>query len=99
METSYTPVQYVYREIIDEEIAKHTTGKVFYFDQQGALEVAEGRIVKVEERNAGIFILMDSEVEIRVDRIITLFGRPAAAFDEYDAYANACMNCTGGDDI
>lgn len=100
METTYTPVQYVYKEMIDEEIAKQSTGKIFFFDQKGALEEAEGKIEKVEEiDNKGTFIVLDNGSKIRVDRIITLFGKPAAAFDEYDAYANACMNCTGGDDI
>jgi hypothetical protein len=40
---------------------------------------------------------MEPEMRIRVDRIITVFGKPGAAFDEYDAYANACLSCTGGD--
>lgn len=100
MDTSYTPVQYVYKEMIDEEIAKQTKGKVFYFDRNGALEVAEGTVERVEEVGGdGAFIVLKPEARIRIDRIITLFGKPAAAFDEYDAYANACMNCTGGDDI
>ena len=32
MTSSYVPVQYVYREIIEEEIGKGTTGKIFYFN-------------------------------------------------------------------
>ena len=99
MDTSYTPVAYVHREIIEEEIAKHTRGKIFYFGAGNTLESAEGQIIRFEEEaNEGLFITMDPEARIRIDRIITLFGKPAAAFDEYDAYANACMDCTGGVD-
>ena len=39
----------------------------------------------------------ESHAMIRIDRIITLFGKPGAAYDEYDAFANACMDCSGGD--
>jgi hypothetical protein len=99
METSYTPVQYVFRDVIAEEIEKQTRGKVFHFLSDNTVESSEGKIIRMEEiRGKGIFILMDSEQQIRIDRIITLFGKPGAAFDEYDAYANACMNCTGGEE-
>ena len=98
MEISYTPVQYVYKEVIEEEISKQTTGKIFYFDHNDAVESAEGRIRSMEEvRGKGLFILMEPDMRIRVDRIITVFGKPGAAFDQYDAYANACLSCTGGD--
>lgn len=100
MDTSYTPVQYVFREVIAEEIAKQTQGKVFYFKNDNTLESAEGKIIGLREvDNQGLFITMDPEVHIRIDRIITLFGKPAAAYDEYDAYANACMDCSGGYDL
>lgn len=97
METSYSPVQYVHKEIIEEEIKKQTNGKVFYFDNGNTVESVEGRIIKMEEvTGKGVFIVMDPEAHIRVDRIITVFGKPAAAYDEYDAYANACLDCKGG---
>ena len=97
MQTSYTPVQYVYREIIGEEIAKKTNGKVFYFDSDNLVCCAEGHVMGIEEVNGqGIFITMDPKQLIRIDRIITLFGKPGAAYDEYEAYGNVCLDCTGG---
>lgn len=100
METSYTPVQYVHKEVIEEEITKQTSGKVFFFLKDNLVESAEGRIIKMEEiAGEGVFITMDPEVSIRIDRIITVFGKPAAAYEEYDAYANACLSCTGGYDL
>lgn len=98
MESAYTPVQYVYQDIIREEISKQTHGKVFYFNRINEVESFEGKITELKEiRGKGLFITMEPYAHIRVDRIITLFGKPGAAYDEYDAYANACMNCTGGD--
>jgi hypothetical protein len=47
-------------------------------------------------KGEGMFILLDSGTRIRIDRIITLFGKPGAAYDKYDAFANACMDCMGG---
>ena len=101
MDTSYSPVEYVYREVIAEEMEKATSGKVFYFSEGINIEVAEGRITGLVERpGAGEFITLDPEAHVRIDRIITLFGKPGAAFDEYDAYANACLDCKGGyDDV
>jgi hypothetical protein len=96
METSYSPVQWEYREVIEEEIHKKTEGKIFYFCEEETICTAIGKIVKTEENKGGIFIHLEPEKSIRIDRIITLFGKPGAAYDEYDAYANACMDCSGG---
>lgn len=97
LEMSYTPVQYVYREVIAEEIAKYTRGKIFYFKADQTVESTEGRVTDIQEVSGkGLFILLDSSELIRIDRIITLFGKPGAAYDEYDAYANQCLSCTGG---
>jgi hypothetical protein len=100
MENSYSPVEYVYREVIEEEIAKSTNGKVFYFNGEQVVDSVEGRIIKMEEIDGkGLFITLDPEACIRIDRIITLFGKPGAAFDEYDDYPNQCLSCTGGYDL
>ena len=97
METTYTPVQYVYREIIAEEIEKKTKGKIFYFKADETVESTEGCATELREiTGKGLFILLDSGESIRIDRIITLFGKPGAAYDEYDDYANQCLSCKGG---
>jgi hypothetical protein len=86
--------------VIDEEFAKQTEGKIFYFDENDVFESTEGKIAKVEEISGkGVFLVLEPEKQIRIDRIITLFGKPGAAFDEYDAYANQCLSCTGGYDL
>ncbi len=97
LNTSYLPVAWEYREVIEEEIEKKTLGKIFYFCHNEGICEAKGSIVRMKEvKNEGLFIVLDTETKIRVDRIITLFGKPGAAYDEYDAYANACMDCMGG---
>lgn len=96
--TSYLPVPWEYREIIEEQIENQTTGKIIYFCKEGLCE-RNGAIVEMKDISGeGLFIFIDSGDRIRVDRIITLFGKPGAAYDEYNAYADACMDCTGGYD-
>jgi hypothetical protein len=100
MDVSYSPVQYVYREVIEEEIHKKTEGKVFYFDNGGQVNSFEGKVITLEEVSGeGLFITMEPREKIRIDRIITLFGKPGAAFDEYDSFGNQCLSCTGGYDL
>jgi hypothetical protein len=95
-DTNYTPVAYEYREVIEEQIAVGTTGKIFYWDEQ-RVEEAIGKIENLTEiTGKGMFIILDSKRMIRIDKIITLFGKPGAGFDEYDAFANQCLSCTAG---
>jgi len=94
--SSYLPVAWEYLETVEEEIIKETSGKIFYFDNNNQLEQVEGRILKlIEEKGEGLFILLEKGNKVRMDRIITLFGKIGAAYEEYDAYANACMDCSG----
>ena len=96
----YLPVEWVYREVIEEQIKKSAEGKIFYFCKDEGICEAHGKIIALEDvKDEGVFIKLDSERSIRIDRIITLFGKPGAAYDEYDAYANACMECMGGHEM
>lgn len=96
-DTSYLPVAWEYREVIEEAIEKRLAGKIFYFCSDEGVCEATGRVVQLKEiAKEGLFIVLDAGVNIRVDRIITLYGKPGAAYDEYNAYGNACMDCLGG---
>lgn len=95
--TSYTPVPYDFREVIEEQLSRHTHGKVFFWNNDQQVDDAVGTLVSVEEvAGQGVFITLDSGAAIRIDRIITLFGKPGAAYDEYDSFANQCLSCTAG---
>jgi len=97
MDTSYTPVPYDFRETIEEAIAKQSSGKIFFWNEAQKVDELAGRIEKLEDlQGRGMFITLDSGSQVRIDRIITLFGKPGAAFDEYDAFANQCLSCTAG---
>lgn len=97
MDTSFTPVSYDHREVIEEEIRKCKSGKVFFFNNDSRLDCVEGQIENLFEVNCrGWFIKVYPKSLIRIDRIITVNGRPGPAYDEYDSYANACLDCKGG---
>jgi hypothetical protein len=96
MITTYSPIPYTFREMIQEATDQNRKGKIFFFNAEDKFDDVEGEVSGVkDEAGQGMFILISGK-EIRADRIITLFGRPGPAFDEYDAYGNACMDCTGG---
>ena len=97
MDNSYTPVPYDFRETIEETISKGSEGKIFFWNGEQKVDELVGRVEKLEEiQGKGMFITLNSGAQIRIDRIITLFGKPGAAFDEYDAFANQCLACTAG---
>lgn len=97
MDTSYSPVAYEFRETILEHIAKHTSGKIFFWSADQQVDEAIGRAVALGElAGQGMFVTLDSGAQVRIDRIITLYGTPGAAYEEYDAYANQCLACTAG---
>lgn len=97
MESSYTPVAYEYREIIEEQIAKKASGKVFFWAGEMKVDEVAGSPVKLEEVvDKGMFVTFDNGAQVRIDRIITFFGKPGAGFDEYDSYANQCLSCQAG---
>lgn len=97
MDTSFTPVPYEFRETIEEEISKRTNGKIFFWAHDQKVDEHVGQIERLEDiQGRGMFITLDSGAQIRIDRIITLFGKPGAAFEEYDSFANQCLACTAG---
>lgn len=93
MKTHYQPIYPDYYEIFSQEQEKEFS-KVFYFGEDTDVEEANGKINGlVNGGSIGEFLIFDSGNEVRVDRIITINGIPGPAYDEYDAYALACLNC------
>ncbi|MBC8003899.1 MAG: hypothetical protein H7X84_00380 [Verrucomicrobia bacterium] len=93
MKTHYHPIYPDYYEIFSQEQEKEFS-KVFYFGDDNNVEEAKGKINGlVNGGSIGEFLIFDSRDEVRIDRIITINGIPGPAYDEYDAYALACLNC------
>ena len=97
MEARYLPVHPDYYEIIEEAILKKSTASIHYFESGTTLRNAKGRIKEITVKpKQGEFVSLENGKKIRLDRIIVFNGKPGPAFDEYDSYALACLDCTGG---
>lgn len=71
--------------------------KINYFDADGMVADASGWLTGFMRPDAfAHFVVLDEEVALRSDRIITLNGRPGPAFEEYDLFALQCLTCMGG---
>ena len=97
MET-FTPVAFEYYEILEEHQQKQTDAVIHYFKGEKEIESATGKILEILKQEDGDFILLSSDEKVRLDKIITIYGRPGPAFDLYDSYGNSCMDCMGGMD-
>ena len=97
MDTSFTPVSYDFREVIAEQIDKKAAGRIFFFNDNDEVDSIDGTVTELADiSQRGMFLRVTPDKEIRIDRIITLFGKPGAAYDEYDNFSNQCLACTGG---
>lgn len=94
---SYLPVDPDFTDVIEEQIRAEKSGKIFFFNESGEVDEASGKVIRLEDRpRQGVFAILESTTALRIDRIITLFGKIGAAYDEYDAFGSSCMDCTGG---
>ena len=84
MTSSFTPIAYAYKELLDEAKASRQTGKIFFFNQHNVFDCVEGEIENVIENKDGQFVVLTPPATLRIDRIITLYGKPFAAVEPSD---------------
>ncbi len=93
MKTNFSPIDPDYYEVFSEEQEKELS-KVFYFGTGSEVEEVKGKIKGLLKTDAfEEYLAFDAGDKVRVDRIITVNGIPGPAYDEYDAYALACLDC------
>lgn len=97
MYSEYMPVNPDYYDILEIEMKISGPSLVHFFGPENELDDARGSIsgIIINEKREE-FLLLDQDQKIRLDRIITINGKPGPAFDEYDSYARACMDCRAG---
>ncbi len=99
MNTKYMPVDPDYYEMIEKEKAEKDTAVIHYFKNENSLGEEKGKIKGVNKSHQNEdFVTLDNGKGIRIDRIIVINGKPGPAYDEYDSYALACLDCMGGMD-
>ncbi len=93
-EDSYLPVDPDFMELIDSLIQRKSNGKIHYFNAKGELDDAYGEFLRVSKSQSGEHLVLSKDQYVRLDKIITVLGKPGPAYEEYDRYANACLNCS-----
>ncbi|MFY0600650.1 MAG: hypothetical protein JXR03_13340 [Cyclobacteriaceae bacterium] len=88
----YLPVDPDFHEIVQEKINAGELGKVHFFENQFEIGVAQGVIKELKSLADGFFVLVGKDW-VRLDKIITLLGRPGPSYETYDRFANACLTC------
>ncbi|MBV6639600.1 MAG: hypothetical protein KI791_02730 [Cyclobacteriaceae bacterium] len=97
MYSQFTPVDPDFYDIVNDY--QHQVLVIHYFNADGALDTVRNEFVRlIQSGKDGDFALLKNGERVRLDRIITIHGRPGPAFDEYDSYANQCLDCMGGMD-
>ena len=94
--SKYLPVDPDFYEIIAEQAKNKKELNVFFFLPDNSLGQEKGEFNGIYKSEEGEFLELNKEKRIRLDRIITINGKPGPAFDEYDSYANACLSCQAG---
>lgn len=91
---AFMPIDPDYTEIIEDYIATKKRGKVNFFDEYGKIEgTSECFAMELQKQPEGVLLRLSGGEMVRVDKIITLMGRPGPAYEEYDRYANVCLTC------
>jgi hypothetical protein len=89
---SYLPVPWDFREVLDDEIKREKDGVIYYFTTEPDMEKAEGKIAELLQTSDGEFLLTSKGHRVRLDKIVTLYGKPGPSYHIYDGYANVCLN-------
>lgn len=99
MKSDYTPVDPDYFDVVEQEIGKNKISTIYYFEKQNMVEEEKGKLKKIE--TVGDFekyVVFNSGRRLRLDRVITINGIPGPAYDEYDRFALACLDCNVASD-
>jgi len=88
---SYLPVPWDFREMLDQEIRREKNGVIYYFTNEPDMEKAEGKIMQLLQTTDGEFLVTSAGHTVRLDKIVTLYGRPGPSYHIYDGYANVCL--------
>lgn len=93
LSSSYNPVDPDFYGIIEDLKQWNKEIKIFFFEDDLELNSYTGRIDSVACDQQVEHLRLSTGDSIRLDRIITLNGRPGPLFDYYESFGNACLDC------
>ncbi|ASB49610.1 hypothetical protein [Alkalitalea saponilacus] len=94
----YLPIDPDFFKILADALEKDHI-RIHFFNESNEVDFVEGSPNRLwtPDDFSWFFELLGSK-SLRIDRIITLNGRPGPAYDEYDRFALECLTCMGGMD-
>lgn len=90
---NYLPVDPDFIDDVNKIATKALSGKIHYFDPRGKVDDVQGIVQKIEQKGHVEFVKVDTGELIRMDKIITIMGKPGPSYSEYERFANACLSC------
>ena len=94
----FMPIDPDFYDIIKDLITENQNLKIFYFDPELNVQESKGKFIEILNSKIGEFLVIENAKKVRLDRMITINGKPGPAYGEYDAFANACLSCQAGYD-
>ena len=67
-------------------------GKVHFYNGINQIEQIEGKAERLNINGYEKHLQLGS-TNVRLDKIITIFGMPGPAYSTYERYLNACITC------
>jgi restriction endonuclease S subunit len=89
--TNYLPVDPDFYDIVDALIGKN--GTVNFFESGSEINDVKGDIVGTVKKKSADFLKVSGEQYVRLDKVITILGKPGPAYDRYNHYSNVCFSC------
>ncbi len=89
----YLPVDPDFIEYCDSQVTLKSSGKIHFFNDQHKVDDVKGQLSALNNTSKGYFLELENGDSVRLDKIITLMGKPGPGYAEYDSYANACLTC------
>ena len=87
----YVPVSCDFYDEVALHATEKTTGKIHYFKslEEKVLASSSGPVLDIVTENKVEYLITRQE-KIRLDRIVSIFGKPGPAFEIYQSFGNSC---------
>lgn len=89
----YLPVDPDFSAGVAKKCIEGKNGKIHFFNEKNEVDGVSGTATCLITDNYTKYIQLDNNQKVRLDKIITLFGKPGPAYEQYDRYANTCLTC------
>jgi transcriptional antiterminator Rof (Rho-off) len=91
MTYQYVPVSCEFYDEVAVFATEQKTGKIHYFKslEEKVLASAEGPVSDIVTEHK-VEYLTTRRDKIRLDRVVSIFGRPGPAFEIYQSFGNSC---------